>query len=64
MAGVSSFPLADRLLDGRLADLLTELRDEGESYESIAFKLRDEHDIRISMGTVRRWCIELEGKPA
>lgn len=50
------FPLADRLVPGGLAEYLTAARAEGQSHENITFRLRDEHDIKVSTETVRKWC--------
>lgn len=55
----SAFPLYDRLLDGRLADILRDLiADQGLSYEEATYRLRSEHEVEVSKSTVRRWCIE------
>jgi intein-encoded DNA endonuclease-like protein len=54
----SSFPAWDKALDGRLGDILGDLRSEGLSFEAIAFRLRHEHGITVSSATVRRWCLE------
>lgn len=51
--------LVDRLLKGRLAESLTAWRDEGLSFESMAFRLHAEHDIEVTSETVRRWYGEL-----
>lgn len=51
----STFPLADRAAGGRLAELIARYRGEGESFEDIAYKLRQDHGIVTSSATVRRW---------
>ena len=55
MARTSGYPLADRALDGRLADLLLGWDAEGLSLFDIALKLRDDHDLEVSPSTVSRW---------
>jgi hypothetical protein len=57
MAGTDTYPLVDRIVPGGLADYLTTARHEGASYESIAFDLRADHDITVSVETVRKWCL-------
>lgn len=58
MSGSSTFPLHDRVLDGRLRPLLKKWRKAGISYQEIAFKLRTEHQIEVNPTTVMRWCNE------
>lgn len=53
-------PLVDRLLDGKLEELLTEMRADEQSYDTIARRLHAEHDIDVTGETVRRWCIDLD----
>jgi intein-encoded DNA endonuclease-like protein len=60
MARRSLYPLADRLLEGRLAELLTTARQAGESYETIARQLNADHGLDISGTTVRRWFQQLD----
>lgn len=50
-----TFPLYDRLMGGGLANLLTEWKSQGKSYEAIAEKLRTEYDIQVTTSTVFRW---------
>lgn len=57
----STYPLLDRLLDGHLAERLTERRAAGESFDTIAEALRREHGVSVSGATVRRWIMDLEG---
>lgn len=52
----TTFPLVDRLLDGRLAEILTSWRAEGLSYETMARRLEADHDVTVSIATVYRWC--------
>lgn len=56
MAATDTYPLVDRLVDGGLPAFLRAARDRGESHETIAFRLRSEHDITVGSETVRRWC--------
>lgn len=53
------FPLADRIFGGKLAEQLTEWRDQGLSYDSIARELHA-RGVTTTGETVRRWCSELE----
>lgn len=57
MAPTDTFPLVDRLIPGGLAPWLTSARADGDSYETIAFRLRSEHDITVSSETVRSWVL-------
>ncbi len=57
MARQSSFDLYDRILDGKLRQILSDLRAEGHSLEEIAFRLRG-LDVQASGGTVGRWLKE------
>lgn len=52
-------PLIDRLLDGKLADYLSDRRAEGLSFDAIGRRLANEHDVSVTGETVRRWCVEL-----
>lgn len=60
MARPSTFPLYDRALQGQLAGLLRTWRAEGVSLSEIAFRLRVDHDIKVSASTVRRWLTDME----
>ena len=51
-------PLVDRILSGRLTEVLTAARREGLSYERIARRLGSDHNIDITGEQVRKWCIE------
>lgn len=57
----SRLRLADRVLDGRLAELLTEWRSDGVSYEMCARRLSAllGEDESLTGQTVRVWCGEL-----
>lgn len=59
MARRPLFPLYDRILDGKLAALLTGWRAEGLSHEEITGRLRSDHEIVVTSETVRRWCRDL-----
>lgn len=52
-------PLYDRLLDGRLDDLLEELSGQGLTPPQVRDRLRDEHRVDVSVATVRRWLAAL-----
>lgn len=58
MPPTSTAVLVDRLIPGGLEPFLREARDSGETFLDIAFRLRAEHDIRVTEETVRRWCGE------
>lgn len=51
-------PLVERILGGRLTDVLVGLRAEGMSHERIARHLGTVHDIQVSGEQVRVWCRE------
>lgn len=51
----STYTAWDRALDGRLTELLLELRAGGSTYDQIVDILRDEHDVHVSRTTVLRW---------
>lgn len=55
MARTGTYPVYDRLLDGRLGDTLLGWKAEGTSVEDMAFRLRLDHDIKVSVSTVHRW---------
>lgn len=55
MARTSTYALHDRLLGGRLGALLLEARAEGKTVEDIAFELRRDHDLKVSVSTLHRW---------
>lgn len=59
-----TYPLYDRLLDGKLGDVLLGWRDEGIKNPEIAYRLRSEHEIVVSTETVRRWLHKLEKEAA
>lgn len=51
-------PLVERILGGRLTDVLVSYRMEGLSYERIARQLGTVHDIQVSGEQVRVWCLD------
>lgn len=55
----STFPVWDRATGGRLGDILRGYVDAGLKAEEITYRLRDEHDIRISRSTTYRWLEKL-----
>jgi hypothetical protein len=64
MARTSTFHAYDRLLGGRLGAMLLEWRTSGESAEDIAYRLRSEHDIKVSSATALRWLAIAEAELA
>lgn len=51
--------MADRLLEGRLADEMQALYVETASWEEVARRLLVGHGIRVSGQTLRRWADQL-----
>lgn len=60
MGAQETFPLYDRILDGRLGEMLADWRGEDPrpSWAEISYRLRD-HDIIVTAETVRRWAARL-----
>lgn len=56
MAATDTYPLVDRLVHGGLPAFLAAARSAGDSHETIAYRLRTEHDITVTAETVRKWC--------
>lgn len=52
--------LIDRILDGGLRTALTAKRAEHATFDDIARWLEDEHGIKVSRESVRRWCADWE----
>lgn len=52
---ISTRDAADRILNGALAGWIAVRRDQGDSYNEIAFTLRTEHGIAVTGETVRVW---------
>lgn len=50
-----TFRMADRLTDGRLAEIIVGYHTEGHSHEHISRLLWAEHGIDVSGQTLRRW---------
>lgn len=59
MGRTRTFPLYDRILNGQLASTLHAWKAEGLSIEEITWRLREEHDIRVSIATVHRWFAQI-----
>lgn len=64
MARTSTYPLVDRLLDGKLAETLIAWDDQGDGVEEITYRLRSEHDVVLSTSTVRRWLDRIKTEAA
>lgn len=47
--------MADRLLDGKLIELLREQREQGLSFDEISRRLFAEHEIEFTGQTLRNW---------
>ena len=56
--------LVDRILDGRLAELLEGWANDGLSHEQMAFRLQSDYDIEVSSETIRRWRAEISAGSA
>jgi transposase-like protein len=61
MSRPTTFDLYDRIVDGNLRSLLAGWREEGLSFDDVAYKLRD-HGISVSRSTVGRWLKSLEAE--
>lgn len=57
--GSRTYPLVDRIVDGRLESLLREWRADGLSHEAIARRLAVDFDVDVTGETVRVWWTEL-----
>lgn len=51
----STYTAWDRALNGDLTAILVAYKAEGLSLEDIAYRLRSDHDIKVSTSTVARW---------
>ena len=60
VAKVSMRPFVDKALGGQLDHLLRTWRGQGDSLAEITYRLRDEHDIKVSTATVFRWLRDME----
>ncbi len=49
------FRMADRMVDGRLGQIIVGYHNEGHSHEHISRLLWAEHGIDVSGQTLRRW---------
>lgn len=63
MARTSTYELHDRLTGGRLGALLLEAKAGDKTMEDIAFELRRDFDLRVSVSTVHRWMQRFEAVP-
>lgn len=61
MGRTSTYHLHDRLLGGTLKALLLESKAQGKTAEDIAFELRRDYDLKVSVSTVHRWVAIAEG---
>lgn len=59
MARSSTIPLVNRIIPGGLEPFLRAARDNDETFADITYRLRAEHDIRVTEETVRRWCAQV-----
>lgn len=50
------FQLIDLKLDGRLDDFLTERRDAGDSFDTIAKLLWSKTGVSVTGATLANWC--------
>ena len=55
MTGASTFPLYDRLYDGRLCETLDDWRAEGLSAAAICDRIEAKTKLRPGRSTVDRW---------
>ncbi|HEV2071054.1 MAG TPA: hypothetical protein VGR26_14790 [Acidimicrobiales bacterium] len=60
MVASSNFQMADRLLNGRLREVLGELYLDTRSWEEVSRRLYAEHGVRVTGQTLRRWNAELQ----
>jgi IS30 family transposase len=51
----STYPAWDRAVGGQLEAILRGYNAAGLSAEEITYRLRDDHDVRISRSTTYRW---------
>lgn len=59
MPAQPTFPLYDRLLDGKLTELLLEWQADEVPTEEMAYRLRD-RGVVVHSRTVRRWIEKIE----
>lgn len=50
-----NFRMADRLADGKLAEIITTYRLEGLSFDDIARRLFADHGIEVTRQTIANW---------
>lgn len=56
----STFDITNRALGGVLPAFIRELRDAGCSWREVSYRLREEHQVDVSIETLRRWSAALE----
>ena len=56
----STYPLVDRLLDGKLADTLTGYRTEGLTFDEMVGRFKLDHQLDVSRETCRRWLQQID----
>jgi hypothetical protein len=62
MAPTDTRPIIDRLLDGGLDKYLTDAREAGQSFATIAERLGTEHGVTVTAETVRNWTAKAKGE--
>jgi hypothetical protein len=60
----TTWRLANDRLDGKLAELLLEMRGRGLSFDEIALSFAVDHDLRLASETYRSWVRILEDSEA
>lgn len=58
----ASYRMADRLTDGKLAELLRVYRGAGDSFQTIARRLFADHGIEVTDQTINNWLVVLDGE--
>lgn len=59
----AQFRMADRLAGGRLAEIISDGRQDGQSLDHIARRLYAEHGIEVTRQTVANWSDALGIEP-
>lgn len=55
MRVTNTFRMADGLVGGRLAEVITEYRDQNLAWEDIARRLYADYGVQVTASTIRRW---------